>query len=483
MYRFSRVRIRLLILIVNCILGNKKDFLSLPLANALNGVIWDKNSNDFVKIFSIESYKIMQIERLQISWELEKHNFGGKIFKFSSFPIRNLLNFENNFTEISGVHGDMWNILAGMLNFKLKVEKIREDEYGTRSKNGSWSGLLGYIWRNETDIIPRSVAYPSRLTALQFTMAIWRTHYRFYMRKKLQFHRDWMVGLFSREVWLSVFIFLSAISLLSFTQHLLTCINNEKNEDVDDPIVPTLRDHTFYIFSIFCGQGWVPSLLIKHSKILLITTRLLSWLLLIAFSSKLIAHVTQRQYHKPFTDLESLYKDTDYKIVVKRNSFVYSVFVLAPRPIYKMFVDSGRLVQASTNEAYDKLCGGRYVYFEAQDVVEADNIRTKQCDINSIGSPYYKTWISSGVVRGFDYVKTINRAILKLNECGLIDHLKSTWLEKAVEVTNTGDFESIKLGQLSLIFGMLCVSIILSLIILIMENIVHNETRCKPNCY
>lgn len=74
--------------------------------------------------------------------------------------------------------------------------------------------------------------------------------------------------------------------------------------------------------------GWLPSYLDKSSKIVLILSRVFAWLLFIAFGTKLISHITYRHSPEPFEGVRSLYYDTDYKIVARKNSFVYSMITV-----------------------------------------------------------------------------------------------------------------------------------------------------------
>lgn len=75
--------------------------------------------------------------------------------------------------------------------------------------------------------------------------------------------------------------------------------------------------------------------------------------------------------------------------------------------MYTDIVKSGRLIPANgAFEAYGKICTGRYVYFEADDFIEA--MKFSQCEHIVIGPSYYVTGISSGVVRGFKYKRSID---------------------------------------------------------------------------
>ncbi|XP_046591830.1 glutamate receptor 2-like [Neodiprion lecontei] len=464
------------------IIGNK-----FATVDSFNGVIWSDDKNDFVRIFDVPSFAKLHNEIIAKIRSTEAYNFNGTTLKLTAFPIKNLITFRNNNTVASGLHGDVWELIADTLNFKIRYTLISQREYGTQSKNGSWDGLIGYIYRNETDIIPRTVVFPSRTTALQFTLPMWMTgcesiknnlanwsfsSYRLYIRTQLQHHNTWMIELFRPSLWMSTIALFFVLVFASFLQQTLTSGKIKGTKKADHTASCTLRDNFFYVFSMYCNQGWLPSLFERRAKILLLSTRLFSWLLIIAFSSKLISHVTQREFQTPFEDLESLYRDTNYKVAVKRNSFVYSVFVRSKIPIYKKIMNSNRLSPGIDLESYEKVCTGKYTYFEAQDEMEAKN--SKLCDMTYVGKNYYNGWVAGGLVRGFKHTKAINTGVLRLLENGAIQRLKSIWLAPSSKLeSNSSVSESIALHHLSLIFAMLLGATILSFVILLIEIAIY----------
>lgn len=184
-------------------------------ADAFYGVIWDKNSNDFVKILSIESFLKIERKYSSINRQLEIHNFGGSILKMTSFtvsfnPPKNVqikYNYNSrskvwssskptNSTKLwprgsTGKYGRLFpgcrissrqflnvNWIYEYLyenNCRLLTIESSEKEFGKINETtGDWSGLIGSIYRNETDIIPRCIVAQDQLTAIDYTQPMWR---------------------------------------------------------------------------------------------------------------------------------------------------------------------------------------------------------------------------------------------------------------------------------------------------------------------
>ncbi|CAK9811404.1 hypothetical protein ANTPLA_LOCUS7015 [Anthophora plagiata] len=88
----------------------------------------------------------------------------------------NLINSKANGTRISGVIGEIWNILSELLNFTLEPIRSNEKTLGYANANGTYTrGLLKLIQRNETDVVPRVEAHIKRYEVTQFSLPLWKT--------------------------------------------------------------------------------------------------------------------------------------------------------------------------------------------------------------------------------------------------------------------------------------------------------------------
>ena len=64
----------------------------------------------------------------------------------------------------------------------------------------------------------------------------------------------------------------------------------------------------------------------KNRKILVWCRSMFSWLLLTAYSSKLIVYISQKTLIPPFDSFETLMYDSDYIILAEKNSVVHISF-------------------------------------------------------------------------------------------------------------------------------------------------------------
>ncbi|XP_018313471.1 glutamate receptor ionotropic, kainate 5-like [Mycetomoellerius zeteki] len=112
----------------------------------MKGVIWSKTQKTFVPISSVPTYAMMQQERFRQSRALEIHNFQLQNFTLTSFQEPHFLHFYNNNTKVTGLCGEIWNLLSESLNFTLQPVKANVNSLGMPEKDRSFkNGLLGYI--------------------------------------------------------------------------------------------------------------------------------------------------------------------------------------------------------------------------------------------------------------------------------------------------------------------------------------------------
>ena len=59
--------------------------------------------------------------------------------------------FVDDHNSLAGFHGQLWKAIAKTLQLNFTLVDVT-DEYGSRDENGSWTGMIGMLHRNEADI-------------------------------------------------------------------------------------------------------------------------------------------------------------------------------------------------------------------------------------------------------------------------------------------------------------------------------------------
>ncbi|XP_050490921.1 uncharacterized protein LOC126873757 [Bombus huntii] len=436
---------------------------------SVNGVIWDKKLQDFVPIFSIPAFAAVNNELLSQSRGEEIYDFQGRIVRFSYYEEKNLINSIGNGTRITGIIGEIWNILSEYLNFTIKPILTNEKSTGASDPDGIFrTGLLKYIADNETDVISRMEAHSKRLTITQMTMPLWKAEYRLYIEREVRHVPTWMVKLFSKRVWQAVLITYLLLSMCSYLSHKVeTKIMLKK-------LQTGLNDHFFYNFGMICGQSFFPSSSTRSSRIIELWLGLFSCLIRTAFSALLIGYMTQTTFTPPFKDIESLLDNTSYKILTLNGSIPNIIIERGTSPTYKKVLDMKRYVVMNTiEEMYTKICTSNnpYTIFESEDLKKARGMYF--CRLNPVGIPLFYSWIVPGISKTFTHRRSIDIGMLKLYEVGFIKLLKHRWIEsKNVEKESLNVTEPIILEQVYLTLMIFIGGLLISFIILLFENII-----------
>ncbi|XP_011699549.1 PREDICTED: uncharacterized protein LOC105456887, partial [Wasmannia auropunctata] len=282
----------------------------------MNGVIWSRTQKTFVPISSVPAFAVMQQERLRQSRALETHNFQLQNLTITSFQEQHFFEFYDNYTKVTGLCGELWNLLSEKLNFTLQPIRSSENDLGASVNLSSFPrGLLGIISRNETFAIPKVETYSLRLLATDFTMPLWMNKHRLYIQQEILHDSTWMAKAFSWKIWCSILIMYLLLSVCSFwSQTIFARIGNNCRSS-------SIGNHIFYNFGIICNQSYIPDNLIGRSRIIEVSMGLFCSVLSMSFGAVLFFYITNRiNIIPPFDNLESMLTDSTYKVVCLKGS-------------------------------------------------------------------------------------------------------------------------------------------------------------------
>ncbi|KAL6262694.1 hypothetical protein P5V15_005487 [Pogonomyrmex californicus] len=437
----------------------------------MNGVIWNKIKKTFVPISSVPIYAMMQQERLRQSRILETHNFQLENLTLTSFQESQFFEFYNNDTKVTGLYGELWNLLSEKLNFTLQPIRSNETSLGKPDKNNNYPhGLLNLMFRNGTMAIPKIETYTNRLKVVDFTIPLWINSQRFYIHHEVVHDSAWMTKIFSWKIWCCILVTYLLLSVFSFwSQFVLTRIGNNYRHTF-------IGDHMFYNFGMLCNQSNIPDVLVGRSKILELSFGLFCSLLYMAFGAVLFIFITKKiNVIPPFKNMDSLIRDTTYNIVVLNGSMGYIAFQSMDEDAIRARKAKRVNIVSTVEQMYKMACSKiqrgtkKYTIFQGED---EHKTRDKICHTIPMGDKFSKVWITSGIVKNFKYKRTIDLGILRLKEIGLWDVLKDRWLNEKF-LPKDDELKGIGMDQIFLIILMMCCGIIIALLIFVIEKIVY----------
>ncbi|XP_068985008.1 glutamate receptor ionotropic, kainate glr-3-like [Bombus flavifrons] len=437
-------------------------------------IIWDRNQQDFVQLYNDSRFRDFRRQTISTRQDLHMKDINGKVLRASYYEEQDLVMFYENDTKVTGICGDIWNLLACHLNFTLIPVKYGEHHFGEHLENGSYSGVMGLLDRNETQVILRTGYYALRTNLFDYTVPVWNTKYRLYIKPKYEYDK-WLLSMFTRET-LCTHIFLILIfAVVGYIfQYGSRKIRKRNKQSKSRSGYFNFADHIFYTYSIMCCQGYLPRGFCDQSKILSTSKFVFAWLMLLVFSSSLIYRMTNRTMTSPFVDFDTLLKQSKYNVLIFEGSTIYEFVKNAIHlPMYESYKLSERIFfEKNLSFIYKEVCFDKKLIATLENENEA-YLRSKDfCPIVPVGKNYFQTWIGFGVPKRFPYKRSIDTSIIKLHEVGLIDILKDRWMKYRRNNIKRSPFKKIDINQVYLIFEILFIGIVLSLIILSLENII-----------
>uniref|UniRef100_A0ABD2XII7 Ionotropic glutamate receptor C-terminal domain-containing protein n=1 Tax=Trichogramma kaykai TaxID=54128 RepID=A0ABD2XII7_9HYME len=368
-------------------------------------------------------------------------NLNGTEIHAVYFEDPDYFEFQRGKRRATGICGDVWSVLADLLNFTLVVTRSRTRSLGTvvhpadRSSSSSSSNdknftdLLGLVQQGRYEAIPKMEAFVERLAAVDFTRSIWKDRYRLFVRPYYRFKSLWMLDLFSWQVWAAAGLFYLLLVAVN-----VAASRWSSSDDVPRVVVAcsSSADYLFYGFGALCNQGEPLYLALweSSSRLLALSTGLFSWLLLVSYGSQLVIFMQQTYSPAPFSSLDALLDETDYAILAERHSIVEIGFRKNYRPVYARIQRAERIAFLDTHQEMWSLACSQAGGLPAADsmtttttttmssserpyaVLQSEYARTAElapCELVPVpGESYFKTWIVAGLAKGCRHKRAID---------------------------------------------------------------------------
>ncbi|EFN71204.1 hypothetical protein EAG_13507 [Camponotus floridanus] len=135
------------------------------------------NRQEFVQLSSIPQFTALQKENLAKRRAIKIRDMKNEIVRAVYYEEKNMIMFYDNDTKVDGICGNLWYLLADYLNFTFIPMKTTNRDFGEKLNNGSYTGVIGMVTRNEAQAIMRSGYFISSMDALDYTMVLWKSQF------------------------------------------------------------------------------------------------------------------------------------------------------------------------------------------------------------------------------------------------------------------------------------------------------------------
>ncbi|XP_063840049.1 glutamate receptor ionotropic, delta-1-like [Scylla paramamosain] len=340
-----------------------------------------------------------------------------------------LLPQEDGSMRIKGPMSKFMDVVAKVLNFDYELVRPKEWEWGGPDANGSWTGMLGMLQREEVEMAlgPFTIT-PQRETISDMSMPL-SSENKAIMVERPRVRTD-MAGFlkaFTIEVWLLTM--LSIVGISCATMLVVWAQGRIFGRSVRDTVSQTLM----WVLKALTQEGseWLP----PHDagRVLVTTWLLASLVFMSSYGGILTAMLTVPRVTIPIDSMYDLVAQNDMPWKVEGGSMLYQYFQEATGGARReVFLRSSGTFKDCW-EARQDLADGKYAGF-CDDVtmikVMAWDFETSgRCNVYIAREKVISSvWKGVGFRRNSSYMSRVNDVILTLQQAGLVD----IWLKEQI---------------------------------------------------
>ena len=406
--------------------------------------------------------KLTSASILQRRQDFQGHLFRAETVFNPIFAIKK----ENN--KIGGVLGEIWHdVLEKMLNFTTVVKPSKDNQYGALGKDKQWTGVIGALLEDETDIgLANLYKTESRGKAVFFSPGLQSIATRFFIKFPGK-ETNWLTFLepLSPSLWIAILLFLLTISTM------LTVADRLGQEKKLSPGSFTPTNSLLVIWGSWLAQGsWLEPKAIP-TKMVFLFSFLFGITIYTAYSAKLISFLSVPKLVLPFTSLDELLKAKEFSVGVLRGGALHTSFVNAlPGSIRFKIADqliSEEDLVDSVQQAVHRLRrDSKYTLITSS----YDNPVLDTCDFLEMPFDFDVFTVAIAWNPRLPHRHILNFALSKMIESGQVDRIKRKWLGKTkMDCLGTDTFKSMDIKNTVSAFVLVFAAASISLLFLLVE--------------
>ncbi|XP_018368900.1 PREDICTED: glutamate receptor ionotropic, kainate 2-like [Trachymyrmex cornetzi] len=339
---------------------------------------------------------------------------------------------------------DLVNAIAEYLDFKGVIFQLVTDGYGSYNpEKRTWNGLIRSILDHEADLAVSDLTITSlRMTVVDFSLPFMTTGYSIVFSKPEKQTSSFFPVLapFSKAVWLYMAIACFLVSIMLFLQARMAPewnnphhLYNTDSEELKNNF--NFKNSFYLIIASFMQRG--SNILLKTSSLRMLAS--IWWFFtLIMYSlyiANLAAFLTVDKIGIPVKGIEGLARQTKIKYGIQKGGATESFFQNSSYSTYKQMWDTmvnskPSVFTSSYEEGINRVIHGERRYAFIMESGSSEYYIDRKCDLIKIGSVIESRGYGIAMPRESPYKNHINRAIVMINERGLLHKLKIKWWQE-----------------------------------------------------
>ncbi|XP_076315020.1 putative glutamate receptor isoform X2 [Tachypleus tridentatus] len=394
---------------------------------------------------------------------------------FNSFPFF-LLDETPNGTVIpkSGMDLQLLNVIAESLNFRYVIKLPSEREWGIKLPNGSWSGLIGMLHREEADIaLNQLTVSKERREVVDFTIYYGIDREIFATRApRTKHHSLALIEPFTWQVWLCIFLagavatrFLHSTSKLTYKRNTFT----------------SLSDTIWFLYGCLVSQGKeIPFIKLCSVRMFLATWWFFAVTLYTTYGGTLKSHMTILMREQSIDTVEALKRELSlgrYACGSLKGSVLESRFLNPDDPVYGVL---GEVVRKDPQNLVKDITGGllktlnsTFAYIDSYESIHFHAAKLGEKKFSFSKDYFRNIAFAIALQKGSPLKVSFDKVIKRISESGLrqkwIREIKEETRRKALPTKPESSVRPLQAEDLSTVFYILLIGYFLSVFLLVLE--------------
>ncbi|XP_051914245.1 probable glutamate receptor [Hippocampus zosterae] len=331
--------------------------------------------------------------------------------------------------ELEGYCIDLISELSQMLNFRYKVQLVKDNRYGVMDSSGNWNGMIGEVIRGEADL---AVA-PLTLTAIReqyvdMTTPFMQTGIGFIVHKDVACDESsfGLLAPFSTEMWVGILI---AFVLTGLCIFLVGRISPTEwaEPDTDKPQFTLLHSY-WYITGALTLQGAGPHPKAVSGKLVSAIWWVFAILLLACYLANLNSALHSNNKHISMKTFEDLVNQDEIEFGTVDSGSTMLFFKNSKSAVYRRIyqhMERKKSYVASMEEGIRRAQEGNFAFIG--EAVSLDLAVARHCKLTRSQEVIAMRAYSVAARQGSPLVKNLTEAILQLSESGELTYLRDKW--------------------------------------------------------
>ncbi|XP_063720364.1 glutamate receptor ionotropic, kainate 2-like isoform X2 [Symsagittifera roscoffensis] len=382
-------------------------------------------------------------------------------------------------------------MLKDGINFQYTLSLVKDGNYGSKQADGSWNGMVGELQRGEADlaVAPLTINY-QRQDDIDFSTPYMNLGISILFRRR----EDRTPSIFSflmplhMNIWMYLIVAYIAMSFVLFVLSRFTPLERELP---DDPTVPklTLSNSFWFSAGAMMQQGSEIVPMATSTRIVAVGWYVFTLIIFCSYTANLAAFLTVTRMETPIQDVEDLAQQSLIKYGTLSSSSSYAFFQNSQLPTYvRMFQFMERhspySYVTSTQQGIERVQQEDYAFFMESTMIEYQV--SQLCNLTQVGSPLDSKFYGIGLRKGSPYTPYVSKAILQLQDEGVLVKLKKKWWEERSRCSSESagggeDASALKMDSIGGIFYVLVGGTGIGFIVAIIEFVWKTRKNAKDN--